>query len=339
MNETIGDPFDVEFKFENDWMENLYQQQLQDRVPGAAMKTEDSPPAHLQLLLSPASSTTTSSFGQAWNSQQHRRPTPALQCVTTHTYAVGSYLNNPLTPPDDYEHDIFKLDTMLLGLLPPAEPIPLSSSANTTKRQRPTSSTKDVPRTSKRRNQHPAPAQPTAVSLSTDPLSPQAIKRVAFLNRNRMAAFKCRAKKREWTVELEERAHELKRSKEQHNIAIASLRSELLYLETEVFRHLGCGDAMRQTGPDIPAHRDSRLDGISNEAAEPDGRTGDESSHLSTTANDFSTREMTTRADSDTEGDFVDEDHEYSYSSMYSVSNGELETLLIQQIAKDEGGK
>ncbi|MCJ1377311.1 hypothetical protein MMC17_000405 [Xylographa soralifera] len=334
MNEVMENPFDAEFAFKNNWKENLYQQQLRGRLSGLDTKNGNVPPSPSQFLLSPASSATASSRGQCGNSQQHLRQAPVLQCATAQTHALGPHFQNPLTPPVNHQHDAYELDAMLLGLLQPAEQTPPLSSADTAKRQRTKSSTKGASRPSKRLSQHSAPSQNTTPSLSADPPSPEDTKRVVFLERNRKAALKCRAKKKEWTAELEECARELKSSREQHSITIASLKSELVYLKTEVFRHSDCSAAMRQSGKDcIPANPDSNPNGPSNDPVSNVGRIGDESSCLPTTANVLATQEAAIQADDD--GDFADDDaNECTYSPMCSISNAEFDALRTRQTAK-----
>ena len=235
---------------------------------------------------------------------------------------------------------------MLLGLMQSPEHIPPLSSADTAKRQRGNLSRKGDAKRSKRQSQQPAPSQTIAPLLSDDPPAPIDIKRVTFLERNRVAAFKCRAKKKEWTTELEERARGLKTSKDQHTIAIASLESELIYLKNEVLRHSDCSDAMHKGGKTyIPANLDSNLDsnlgGLSNDTVGIVDSTGNESCPLPMTTEDDATQGIALQADNDDDdddGDFVDDADDYDYSSMHAISNAELETLLTKRIAQDESG-
>ncbi|KAJ5098606.1 Basic leucine zipper (bZIP) transcription factor atfB [Penicillium argentinense] len=67
-------------------------------------------------------------------------------------------------------------------------------------------------------------------------------KRAKFLERNRLAASKCRQKKKEHTQQLEFRYKEQSEKKERLNAEIASLRSEILSLKNEVLKHAQCGD-------------------------------------------------------------------------------------------------
>ncbi len=66
-------------------------------------------------------------------------------------------------------------------------------------------------------------------------------KRSKFLERNRVAASKCRQKKKEWTSQLESRARALQLQKDQLSLVVASLRNEVLALKGELLQHDSCG--------------------------------------------------------------------------------------------------
>lgn len=71
---------------------------------------------------------------------------------------------------------------------------------------------------------------------------PERAKREKFLERNRLAASKCRQKKKEHTLQLETQFKEQSGKKELLVNEIARLRSEILGLKNEVLRHAQCGD-------------------------------------------------------------------------------------------------
>jgi bZIP transcription factor len=77
-------------------------------------------------------------------------------------------------------------------------------------------------------------------SSATDSAADGDGKRSQFLERNRVAASKCRQKKKEWTSNLEHRARELQASKTHLSLLVSSLREELLYLKGEALRHTTC---------------------------------------------------------------------------------------------------
>lgn len=72
-------------------------------------------------------------------------------------------------------------------------------------------------------------------------LSPEEIaQREKFLERNRVAASKCRQKKKEWTNSLEEKARDLQGQREMLVAYISMLRNELLMLKCKCLEHSDC---------------------------------------------------------------------------------------------------
>ncbi|KAI9792660.1 MAG: hypothetical protein M1835_007721 [Candelina submexicana] len=99
-----------------------------------------------------------------------------------------------------------------------------ASKASSTKRQR-KSSTRSKP-------------EPTSPKGSMNPQDD--VKRSKFLERNRVAASKCRQKKKEWTSNLEAKARDLQNSKTQLAIMVSSLKEEMLFLKGELLKHSNC---------------------------------------------------------------------------------------------------
>jgi hypothetical protein len=72
-------------------------------------------------------------------------------------------------------------------------------------------------------------------------LNPEELaQREKFLERNRVAASKCRQKKKEWTNSLEERARELQAQREMLVAYVSMLRNELLMLKCKCLEHSDC---------------------------------------------------------------------------------------------------
>jgi len=65
-------------------------------------------------------------------------------------------------------------------------------------------------------------------------------KRQKFLERNRIAASKCRRKKKQWTQNLEDTAREVQTASKNLHKQVAALRNELLHLKGELLKHNGC---------------------------------------------------------------------------------------------------
>ena len=74
-----------------------------------------------------------------------------------------------------------------------------------------------------------------------DPNDPDGNRRSKFLERNRVAASKCRQKKKEWTSNLENRARELQRQNNELRLMVDSCKEEILFLKGEMLKHTACG--------------------------------------------------------------------------------------------------
>ncbi|KAJ2860990.1 hypothetical protein GGH94_005178 [Coemansia aciculifera] len=66
-------------------------------------------------------------------------------------------------------------------------------------------------------------------------------RRRRFLERNRVAASKCRQKKKVWIQDLERRAEEATMQNRSLHIAVAQLKEEVLILKNQLLAHRNCG--------------------------------------------------------------------------------------------------
>ncbi|KAJ2663198.1 hypothetical protein IWW48_001519 [Coemansia sp. RSA 1200] len=66
-------------------------------------------------------------------------------------------------------------------------------------------------------------------------------RRRKFLERNRIAASKCRQKKKMWVQELERRAEDATMQNRSLHIAVAQLKEEVLILKNQLLTHHNCG--------------------------------------------------------------------------------------------------
>ncbi|KAL8839878.1 MAG: hypothetical protein Q9170_001558 [Blastenia crenularia] len=73
------------------------------------------------------------------------------------------------------------------------------------------------------------------------PSGAEEVRRSKFLERNRIAASKCRQKKKEWTQNLENRGRELQKEHQSLKMMMESLRDERLFLKNEMLKHTTCG--------------------------------------------------------------------------------------------------
>ncbi|KAJ5356089.1 bZIP transcription factor bZIP-1 [Penicillium concentricum] len=95
---------------------------------------------------------------------------------------------------------------------------------------------------SKRRRVREYKTAAASLSPDLDDAPHERAKRAKFLERNRLAASKCRQKKKEHTQQLEFNFKEQSEKREQLVAEIARLRSEILGLKNEVLKHAQCGD-------------------------------------------------------------------------------------------------
>ena len=94
-------------------------------------------------------------------------------------------------------------------------------------------------------------------SSNSNPASPPDVRRSKFLERNRVAASKCRQKKKEWTQNLETRARELQKNNNNLRIMIQSLHEELFTLKEQCAEHSDCGcEAIQQIMKDSTHDKD-----------------------------------------------------------------------------------
>ena len=75
---------------------------------------------------------------------------------------------------------------------------------------------------------------------SLDPSNPEDFRRSKFLERNRVAASKCRQKKKEWTNNLENRARQLQKDNRSLRNIVDSCKEEILFLKGEMLKHNTC---------------------------------------------------------------------------------------------------
>ncbi|GIC87778.1 bZIP transcription factor atfD [Aspergillus udagawae] len=86
-----------------------------------------------------------------------------------------------------------------------------------------------------------APAPKPTSPLGNDPRT-DTIKRQRYLHKNRVAATKCRSKKKQYIQQLQSRFEDLALAKRELQYQVQSLRDGLISLKEELVRHARCGD-------------------------------------------------------------------------------------------------
>ena len=75
---------------------------------------------------------------------------------------------------------------------------------------------------------------------SFDQSGPGDVRRLKFLERNRVAASKCRQKKKEWMQNLENRVRVLQSKNDSLRVCTESLGKECFYLKNQIMAHKNC---------------------------------------------------------------------------------------------------
>jgi len=189
---------------------------------------------------------------------QHRNPTNIFTNIDPSS-TRAQY--GQVTPPDDEDHSASLLDFQLQEQqrrqIAPPETV---SPAKRRKRNSQSNTGGQVAQPTKRSRKY-ASRGSNAIDTSD---KPEDVKRSKFLERNRVAASKCRQKKKEWTQNLENRARELQKNNNMLRMNVESLRQEVLFLKTEMLKHNSCDCEQIQTFMKSGAHNflDAADDGV-----------------------------------------------------------------------------
>jgi hypothetical protein len=193
-------------------------------------------PLQSQHIPSPPTSATQSPAKWQYNPFLPRQPPNA---IATHNISGASRNHyGQVTPPDDQGPSGFDQTTSIPSSRNQHSQAAAIDSSSYGRRKRSTGSQINDTTTKSKRSRK---STGRSKSIVSEPTYPEDEKRCKFLERNRIAASKCRQKKKEWTTQLESRARELQNNKNQYTVAVTSLRDEVMFLKSEMLRHVGCG--------------------------------------------------------------------------------------------------
>lgn len=171
-------------------------------------------------------------------------PQPPPNILTSIDPASTRAQYGQVTPPDDENPDYF---SPLYGQLQPVNTAP---AAGVKKRKRLSATSTQTPKRTRKNAAISASVDPRGV----DPNGPEQVRRLKFLERNRVAASKCRQKKKQWIDKTEAQARELHSHNNSLHMLLDSLKNEILYVKAQMVRHMGC------EGSDIKAFIEGRPD-------------------------------------------------------------------------------
>ena len=140
-----------------------------------------------------------------------------------------------VTPPDD-DHD----EGPILDYPLPEQQQESNDTASSKKRKRGNGSNAKASNQTPAKRSRKNASRKSGTANTADPSKPEDVRRSKFLERNRVAASKCRQKKKEWTQNIENRSRELQKDNNNMRMMVDSLRQEVLFLKGEMLRHSGC---------------------------------------------------------------------------------------------------
>lgn len=234
-------------------------------------------------LLSPPVSAKQSPPNWPNNKFSHQQPPKPTVISTQYPSQFQYHLQHgQATPPDDRESDDFGMKN---SHRQPDEhnrhghhEQPQGEPTNGGKRKRASTwaSEPDDATNGTKRSRKFAPSTAGPIETMEDPIKPDDDKRSKFLERNRVAASKCRQKKKEWTSNLEATARELQKRNGALMFEVASIREEVMWLKGQLLKHMDCGsEQIREYlahEAELIAHADRRPYSSSRSAASPVGK-------------------------------------------------------------------
>ncbi|MCJ1317853.1 hypothetical protein MMC15_003180 [Xylographa vitiligo] len=180
-------------------------------------------------------------YNEFQSSQQPARG--PLHNITTQNYSQNPRIEyGQVTPPDDLSAADFEHEKHKAGYSSHStNRHQISDAQDSGKRKRSSNAVADDTPKSSKRSRRSTKSKLAGRASNVELQSPEEEKRSKFLERNRVAASKCRQKKKEWTNNLEARARELQNSKNQMAMMVTSLKEEVMWLKGEMLKHTGCG--------------------------------------------------------------------------------------------------
>ncbi|KAL9102153.1 MAG: hypothetical protein Q9187_009158 [Circinaria calcarea] len=234
-----------------------------------------------------------------------------------------------VTPPDDILPDEYRYEAQPQPQLSVTEPV------HNGKRKRASPSSVDAVKPAKRTRKSSGRSKTSSQNTQlANLLSPEDEKRSKFLERNRIAASKCRQKKKEWTGNLEARARELQNNKNQLAIIVNSLKEEVIFLKGEMLKHTSCGcervrDYLEKKADSITSSNNSPQQPFQSAASPVQSTPGSKSNSIRGTPSHHSSRSGSTALGEENKGQAT------SFPRMHFKSENELEALLTSSLLHD----
>ncbi|MCJ1389480.1 hypothetical protein MMC18_002337 [Xylographa bjoerkii] len=323
----------------NMFLQNMPEGQFTPLFSFPKMSEYPNPLLHQQVP-SPPTSAKQSPSNWPYDEFQSQLPSRgALHNITTQNHSQYPRVEyGQVTPPDDQPAATFEHEKHQAGY--PSHSMnhnQMSDALDNGKRKRSSNAVADNTQKPSKRSRRSMKSKLTGQASNVDLQSPEEEKRSKFLERNRVAASKCRQKKKEWTNNLEAKARELQNSKNQMALMVTSLKEEVMWLKGEMLKHTGCGCVQ------IREYLTQQADSITvtgaiykpfESAASPIG------SAPNSRASSVSHTSLHRRSRSDSfDFDQPQKVRKHSAPTAHFKSENELEALLTSQLAQDTSDK
>ncbi|KAL8669577.1 MAG: hypothetical protein Q9168_005832 [Polycauliona sp. 1 TL-2023] len=170
-----------------------------------------------------------------------------------------------------------------------------------------------------RKNGRPSKSSSTGQASS----SADEVRRSKFLERNRVAASKCRQKKKEWTQGLETRARNLQKENNSLRMMLSSMRDEMLFIKSEMLKHTTCGCEQIQSWVDSDQGSLSNSPMVKAEHSPINSAPASRCGSVCTSGRDIAEQQASTSPD---------------LKPVKASQTENLESLLIDQLTQNMGG-
>ena len=286
-----------------------------------------------QQAPSPPMSASSSPENWPYNLFQPHQPIMAPHKILTLNHPSDSCIQyGQVTPPDDRVPADYQYEAK--SQLKPQPQVSITEPVQNGKRKRVSQSSGDSVKPAKRTRKSGGRSKTGQNAPLTNPLNPEDEKRSKFLERNRVAASKCRQKKKEWTGNLEARARELQNNKNQLAVIVNSLKEEVIFLKGEMLKHTSCGcervrDYLEKKADSITSSINFPHQPFRSAASPVRSAPGSKSNSISGSASNHSSRSGSTSLGTE------DKEQATSSPTMHFKSEHELEALLTSSLLHD----
>lgn len=193
-------------------------------------------PWNNEANLRPFTPPSSASFSpKAWPYNGYQQGLPSNILTNIHPANTRDHYGQ-VTPPEDENDNESLLGCQLREQLEQYKMQPVKDTGKSKRKRTPTSNDSTSQSPPKRTRKYASRGS----NNTNEPTKPEDVKRSKFLERNRVAASKCRQKKKEWTQNLENRARKLQKDNNQLRMVVESCRQEVLFLKGESLKHSQC---------------------------------------------------------------------------------------------------